>query len=286
MLERLGLPAPLPSDAPASVANIRRNARAELDRGARWAGMRDACQAFLADYVGHGDRVAIVGAGNGDDLPLRWLAARAGRIDLFDLDVDALRTARQRLAWRLGRRVRVCALDITDGAADSVVRAARDGKTTVFLSPTTEPLSDAPYDLVVGDLLYSQLLSPALGDIDLDDRTSVEVLSRHGQRLTDAAVARMHASAPRGVVVHLHDPLAWWPGHEHAFTIEEALDRAAHDPDPAYVLAGAVGPIGCDPRAALASERILRTAWWRWPFAPEVVYLVCATAVAPGPRHR
>jgi hypothetical protein len=267
------------------VANIRRNAGAELDRRARWAPMRDAYQAFLADYVGHGDRVAIVGAGNGDDLPLRWLAARAGRIDLFDLDVDALHTARRRLAWRLGRWVRVCALDITDGAADAIVRAARD-RTPVVVSPTRAALSEAPYDLVVGDLFYSQLLSPALGDVDVDDRTSIEVLRRHGQRLTDAAVARTHASAPRGVVVHVHDPLAWWPGHEHPFTIDDALARAAHDPDPAHVLAGAVGPIGCDPRVALTAERVVRTSWWRWPFAPEVDYLVCATAVVPGPQRR
>jgi hypothetical protein len=154
------------------------------------------------------------------------------------------------------------------------------------VSPATAPLSDAPYDLVVGDLFYSQLLSPALGDTELDDGTSIEVLRSHGQRLTDAAVARMQASAPRGVVVHVHDPLAWWAGHEHPFTVDEAFARAAHNPDPSHVLADSVGPIGCDPRAAVISERILRTSWWRWPFAQDVVYLVCATAVAPGPQRR
>ena len=280
------LPAPLPPDAPATVANIRRNARAELDRGARWAPVRGACQAFLAGYVGHGDTVAIIGAGNGDDLPLRWLAARAGRIDLFDLDVDALHTARRRLPWRLSRRVRLCALDITDGAADTIVRAARERETPVVRSPTTAPLSDAPYDLVVGDLFYSQLLAPALGDIGLDERASIDLLSRHGQPITDAAVTRMHASAPAGVVVHLHDSLAWWPGHEHSITVGQALERATRNPDPAHVLAGSHGPIGCDPRPALPPERILRSAWWRWPFATDVVYLVCATAVAPEPYRR
>src|SRR6266536_1541342 len=102
------LPTPLPADAPATVANIRRNARAELDRRRRWAPARDACQAFLAPYIAHGARVAIV------------------------------------------------------GAADRIVRAARD-HTPVHASCSIRPLSDASYDLVVGDLLYSQLLAPALG---------------------------------------------------------------------------------------------------------------------------
>ena len=282
----LRLPAPLPSDAPASVANIRRNARAELDRARRWSATREACRAFLAGHVRHGDRVAIVGAGNGDDLPLRWLAARAARVDLYDLDPDALHDARARLPWRLARRVRARALDITDGAANAIARAARDQTVPAATAPSVAPLPEGPYELVIGDFLYSQLLAPALGDLGLGDQTSIEVLTRYGQRLTDGVVARLHASAPSGLVVHLHDPLAWWPGHEHPFTIEQALARAAGDPDPALVLAGSLGPIGCDPRASLSGATILRTAWWRWPFAADVDYLVCATAVAPEPQGR
>jgi hypothetical protein len=88
--------------------------------------------------------------------------------------------------------------------------------------------------------------SPALGDLELDDATVVDTVGRHGQALTDAVVARLHASAS-GTVVHLHDPLGWWPGHGQPFTIDEALRRADRDPEPVHVLAGALGPTGCDP---------------------------------------
>jgi hypothetical protein len=197
------LPAPLPTDAPSTIANIRRNARAELDRWTRWASARDACKAFLGPHLDHGARVAIVGAGNGDDLPLRWLAGRAGQIDLYDVDTDALRTARRHLARRRARRVDLHELDITNGAADAIVIAARDGTTPTASLPTATPVSDLAYDLVVGDLFYSQLLAPAFGDLELDDATVVDTLGRHGRALTDAVVARLHASAS-GAVVHLH----------------------------------------------------------------------------------
>jgi len=71
----------------------------------------------------------------------------------------------------------VHALNITDGAADTIVRAARDGTTAVLAPATIAPLSDTPYDLVVGDLFYSQLLAPALGDIGLDDHVSIDALA-------------------------------------------------------------------------------------------------------------
>ena len=79
-LERLRL------RAPCRVANASRNAEAGFGRRRRWGPARDALWDFVGPLIEDGARVAIVGAGNGDDLPLRRIARRAGTVTLIDLD--------------------------------------------------------------------------------------------------------------------------------------------------------------------------------------------------------
>ena len=79
-LERLRL------RAPCRVANASRNAEAGFGRRRRWRPARDALWDFVGPLIEDGARVAIVGAGNGDDLPLRRIARRAGSVTLIDLD--------------------------------------------------------------------------------------------------------------------------------------------------------------------------------------------------------
>ena len=268
------------------LANVRRNARSDADRLQRWLPARDALWNVLDRHVARGARVAVVGAGNADDLPLERLAERAGRVDLLDVDPDAPRYARGRLPRRLRRRIAARHLDVTNGAADRITRAVRDGTGRLGTTPAITPVSPIAYDVIVGDLLYSQLLAPALTDLGLADDRFADTLRRYGQPLTDAVVARLHASAPTGRVIHLHDPLAWSPRHPQPFSIEQALARAGEDPEPGHVVAGGQGPIGCDPRSSLArlGLAVLETRWWRWPFTPGVDYLVCAT-VSAGRLH-
>jgi hypothetical protein len=88
-------------------------------------------------------------------------------------------------------------------------------------------------------------------------------------------VARLHAAAPDGTVVILHDLLGWWDGHRQPFTLDELL--AMTDPAVALKLArrGSL-PYGCDPWLATerAGAHVTRTALWHWPFAPNADYLV------------
>jgi hypothetical protein len=302
--------------APARVANASRNAGAELDRQRRWAPARDALWDFIAPWVDEGARVAIVGAGNGDDLPLRRIARRAGEVVLIDIDPRAAQGARRRLRWAERRKVAVVGHDATRGEADRIALAAlwggeadsaggaacEAGTGTVPRASRGDdmelgwdrparhaprphlPLPGAPYDLVVGDLLYSQLLYPALLDLGVDPDRRAAAIARHAHHLTRAVVACLDASAPR--VVHLHDPLAWWGGHEQPVALEEILATAASDgPGAGLALAArGIGPCESDPRAALADLGITptATALWHWPFADGVDYLVCATCAA-GP---
>jgi hypothetical protein len=237
----------------------------------------------VGPLIEDGARVAIVGAGNGDDLPLRRIARRAGSVTLIDLDPLAARRARQRLERARRAKVEVIGHDVTEGAADRVVLEVADLPHLAAESGGDgRPLPGAPYDLVVGDLFYSQLLYPALVDLGVDPDRRAEALVRHAPPLTRAVVARLHASAPR--VVHVHDPIAWWDGHEQPVALEEILAAATRlGPEAALDLAArGVGPYESDPRAALADLGLspTATALWRWPFAPGVDYLACATLVA------
>jgi hypothetical protein len=264
---------------PSAEANSARNASAGAGRRRRWAPARDALWRFLEPQLEEGARVAVLGAGNADDLPLRRIARRAASVSLIDLDPVAARAARRRSTWRLRRRIEVIEHDVTGGAADRIVRAAAHGGAAGGVSAPAHPLPGAPYDLAIGDLLYSQLLYPALVDLGVDEERRSAVLRAHAAGLTRATVARLHASAP--AVVHVHDPLAWWEGHEQPVELEAILRRAdAGDLDGALALvARGIGPIESDPRAALRSLGIAAgpTALWRWPFFDGVDYLACAT---------
>lgn len=273
-----------PGTSPANAANATRNAQATQWRTARWRPARTALWRLLDSYVKPGDRVAVVGAGNGHDVPLRRLRRRAGHVDLVDLDAAALRRARRRLVTRR-RGLGVVVEDVTFGCADAITRAILSGEA---VSPQTRPQPHRishPYDIVVADLLFTQLLYPALADARIPGPMIDSTLRRHGQPLTDAVVAWLHASAPHGLIVHVHDLLGWWAGHPQPVALDEILTVAEHDLEAALQLAqtGNV-PHGCDPRQACLAlgAKIIDTALWRWPFAPGVDYLVCATVARAG----
>jgi hypothetical protein len=275
-------------------ANAANNARGDAARRRRWRPARVAAWALLDGLVAPGARVAVAGAGNGDDLPLVRLARRAGRLDLLDVDPAALRATRRRVAAqagpRRGRAVRALVEDLTGGAADAIVAAA-PGPVAAAGGPPAVPeeaVGAGPYDVVVCDLVLSQLLYPALRARDLSGGEIDAVLLRDGQRLTDGVVARLHAAAPSGVVVVLHDLLGWWDGHPQPFALAEVLALAARDPAAALDRArGGSPPYGCDPWLATrrAGARVRETRLWRWPFAPGADYLVCALVCGKDPRR-
>ena len=278
------MPWPISERGPASRANKQRNARATAARLERWRPARDSLWALLDPFVAAGARVAVVGAGNGHDVPLRRLAERAERVDLIDLDGRAARGARGRLPAGLRERVAVVRQDVTAGIADELARVAARGDLPAPREAPLEPVGAGAYDVVIGDLIYSQLLYPALRDSPLQPERVGVVLARIDRPLVTSVVRRLHASAPGGVVVHVHDPLGWWAGHPQRVTLEEILEAAETDTGAALALvARGHGPTACDPRAIaleLGCEPVA-TALWRWPFQEGVDYLACATVTKP-----
>jgi hypothetical protein len=257
------------------AANARRNARASSDRAARWRRARAELWAVLDPIVPAGARVAIAGAGNGDDVPLSRLASRASEVHLIDLDVTAPRRAIARERRSLRGRITAIEEDVTAGAAQRVASAVvadavvRDG------SVPREPIGTGGYDVVVGDLLYTQLLFPALLDADVDPARRSHALRLHGQRLTDGVVARLHASATDGHVAHVSDVAGWWPGHPQPLTPEQML---APEPGPAALLHRLGRPAGCDVAGSVRAtgDAVASQRWWTWPFDADTTYLVHA----------
>jgi hypothetical protein len=250
-----------------------------------WKPARAAAWALLDDVVAAGARVAVAGAGNGDDLPLGQLARRAGALHLVDLDAEALVRTRRRLVVRGARGVEAFAQDLTGGAADAVL--ANDGAAAAAAMARVDPIGDGgPYDVVVCDLVLTQLLYPALRARGTLTGAQIDaVLLRHGQRLTDGVVARLHASAPGATVVVLHDLLGFWTGHEQPFALDRLLALGATDPAAALKLAAKGSlPYGCDPWVATrrAGAHVTRTRVWRWPFAPGADYAVFGLVTRRG----
>ncbi|WCB96172.1 hypothetical protein DSM104299_04928 [Baekduia alba] len=253
-------------------ANAANNARGDRARRRRWRPARDAVWALLEDLIAEGARVAVVGAGNGDDLPLGRLARRAGLLDLVDLDAAALAGAVKRAGG--GATTRALTEDVTGGAADAVIaQALGRAPAGAPRAVPAAPVGDGGYDVVICDLILTQLLYPALKRAGTLSGAEIDaVLLAHGQAVTDGVVARLHASAP--VVVILHDLLGWWKGHQQPFALDAVL-RAR--PDAALRLArGGSLPYGCDPWLATRAVggRVAKTAHWRWPFSPGADYLV------------
>jgi hypothetical protein len=271
--------------SPALSANAGRNLLGSGARARGWQPARDALWGLLDPMVEPSARVAIIGAGNCHDVPLRRLARRAAEVALIDIDRRATRRARRRLPPGLRRTVRVVEHDVTAGAADRIIHATAQGRVPDPVLLPEAPLPGAPCDLVIGDLLYSQLLYPAMLDLGIPGPRRQWVLERLGPVVIRGVVARLHASAPYGHVVHLHDPLGWWPGHTQPVAPSEILDAAQRDIDVAAgLIALGCGPRDADPRPALNHFAIPvhATAIWRWPFAQDTDYLVCAT-VAGAP---
>ena len=271
--------------APVLSANAGRNLLASDARARSWEPARNELWRLIDPLIGRSARVAVIGAGNGHDLPLTRLTDRASHVTLIDIDRRAPRHARRRLSPVLRRKVSIVGHDVTAGAADALIRATVRGQVPDPVLVPEAPLPGAPYDLVIGDLLYSQLLYPAMIDLGVSDPRRRAVLDRYGPVLVRGVVARLHASAPYGRVAHLHDPLGWWPGHPQPVAQPEILDTAQRDVGQAIrLIARGCGPRDADPRAALHHFAIpvRATALWRWPFAEDTNYLVCAT-VAGAP---
>jgi len=182
------------------------------------------------------------------------------------------------------RRIGIHRCDVTAGTADRIARAVRLGRRPQLQSRAPRPVGSGEYHVVIGDLLYSQLLYPALLDASVPGNWTRDALALHGPALTHAVVSRMHASATDdGRIIHLHDVVGWWDGHPQPVSVEEILAQERLG-DAFALISLCRQPVGTDPRASALrlGARVIDTALWEWPFASDARYLVCATVTERG----
>jgi hypothetical protein len=224
--------------------------------------------------------VAVVGGGSCDDVPLDRILGRAASVDLVDFDASSTARALARLDAQQRARARVVEVDVTAGCADDVLRAVRDdGDLPEALALRYDALGDGGYDLVIGDMLYTQLLHAGLIALGVLGARQRELMQRYDPPLTNALVQRIQASlAPGGHAVHVHDVACWADGHEQPVTLEEAVA------DPFWSFPMLRRHDGCDPHLVLGriGADIRDSAWWPWPFEPKKHFLVRASVARAG----
>ena len=267
-------------DAIARSANATNNAMHQDRRLERWESVRDELWGLVDQRLADGARVALVGGGSCDDVPLVRILERAAHLDLIDFDTSSTARALGRVSDEARERITVIEHDVTGGSADQVLRAIRDDEPLPDSLPLPyDALGSGGYDLVIGDMLYTQLLHAGLIALEVFGERQHELMRRYDPPLVNALVQRIQASlAPGGHAIHVHDVACWSTGHDQPMELEEALEdpfwnwtkqRRHDDCDPHLVL----GRIGAD---------VTESAWWGWPFEPNKRFLVRATVARAG----
>ncbi len=266
-------------DAIALGANATNNAMYQDLRLERWTVVRDALWTVIDPLLTTGARVALVGGGSCDDVPLARIVDRAGHVDLIDFDTSSTSRAIDRLPNDQRDRVTVIEHDVTGGCADVVLRAVRDDAPLPDSLPIPYgALGTGNYDLVVGDMLYTQLLHAGLLALDVHGERQLELMARYDPPLVNGLVQRIQASlAPHGHAVHVHDVACWASGHDQPLSLDEVLE------DPFWTWSKLRRHDACDPHLVLGTlgADVVDSHWWGWPFEPNKRFLVRATVVRP-----
>lgn len=267
-------------DAIARTANLTNNAMYQDQRLGRWASVRDSLWRLVDPLLHDGARVALVGGGSCDDVPLARILQRAAHVDLIDFDTTSTDRALGRVTTAERDRITVVEHDVTGGSADQVLRAVRDELPLPDALPLPyDALGAGEYDLVVGDMLYTQLLHAGLIALEVFGERQRELMRRYDPPLVNALVQRIQASlAPGGHAVHVHDLACWATGHDQPLTLEEVLE------DPFWTWTKLRRHDDCDPHLVLGrlGADVIESAWWGWPFEPNKQFLVRATVARAG----
>lgn len=175
------------------VARHLESNRQSRDAWARYAPHRARVTAIVMNLLPAGGRLCVLGAGNLNDLDLPQVLARAGAIELVDIDTDAMEAALRRQSLDDDDRVRL-----------------REGDLSGLLGEL--PPAGA-FDVVLSAGVLTQLLQSVV-DAALDPETSVAVTlqmrDRHLAELTRLTRPGGHAvlvtdTVPTSTAPHLRN---------------------------------------------------------------------------------
>jgi hypothetical protein len=187
------------------VAIVRESNRQGLDAWARFAVHRDRVQRILTTLAANGSSLCVLGAGNLNDLDLDRLLHRYQRVDLVDLDVDAVHEGLARQAASGTEAVRVHGPIDLRGILDRLPVGGRRGDGAAALVAALARhrcvVEGAPFDVTLSAGLLTQLLQ-AVVDSSLAPEEVVAVsLALRDKHLADL----VHLTRPGGTLILVTD---------------------------------------------------------------------------------
>jgi len=119
--------------------------------------------------AGSGGRLAVLGAGNCNDLDLKRLAAAYAQVDLFDLDASAMRCGLLRQSMRNSPEISIRRGVDFSGVLSRLAMSADKSNRELELAQLTRRAARTPrfgtrggYDVVVSACVLSQIISSAV----------------------------------------------------------------------------------------------------------------------------
>jgi hypothetical protein len=270
----------------------RRNNRQSASSWEPFAHHREQVTALVAGAGEPGDRAAVLGAGNCNDLDLPALASRFGAIHLIDIDEEALRRARDRqLPATAASLILRAPLDLSGAWVDlSQYRSRRPtaAELSDILVASPERVARAlpeKFDVVLSACILSQILhgcGVALGADHPDLGAVREAISLAHLRL----LVQLVRPGGRGVLVTDTCSSLLYPSLEERFrrpSPRALLDELEED---GAVLAGtrrsaALAAFASDPVVAPLVGRVRPVEPWLWKMGP-LVLLVYAVVFERG----
>jgi hypothetical protein len=256
-----------------------------------FASHRQRLQTLLASQASAKHQtLCLLGAGNCNDLDLRWLCERFKRVTLVDLDLAAMEAGVSRQLGRPPANLKLAALDLTGVLAElaSVSRPATDEQCHAIelvceRLPAVERLT-ATYDVVVSSCVLSQIvesLTQGVGEAHRRFLPLIQALRRQHLRTL------IGLTAPGGRSILVTDFVSSVTAGDMAAVPERQLRAYAE-----RLLAQRNFFSGLNPmvlqqtfeealRHAGRPSRVQVTSPWRWDLGPRL-YLVTALTAQPS----
>ncbi len=217
-------------------------------------------------------KIAILGAGNCNDVDLTELSARFQDVHLFDLDSESMAVAVSRQAPQGGARIQLHERDLTDWTSGRISTGPIDD------AEANEMEGGPQFDLVISTCLLSQLME-TVGRLNLEDGSIKEGMNEVRDRHL-GLMSEMVASGGSGLIVtdvsssQLIPELSEYPADKGQHLMEAAIRNGSCFSGLSPRELSLALDKAADRRGGLRDKEISRP--WRWQLDEVRSFLVYA----------